>query len=348
MSCNREFLKVLVISDLHATSMKGEESKSNLFFKNGECKFAQDFLKFIGQFKSKVDVLICAGDVGNKGDEESFKLGWSFLHQIKSVLGLESLFCVPGNHDHHSRTPENLPTSFLENATPSFPLDDIRLNQSFWEKQWVSLTHDSFNSVLLNTSAFHGFGEVDNDYGRIRPATSQEISDLVSGNAQEKDFNVLICHHAPYKMEHAYPESDDNEEIQGAQNLLHLLDINDHNPWLVIHGHKHFGDVRYAISKKNVPITLFSASSLSSKTAYPGSPSVNQFHVLTINLEKTRESGRVVGLSHNYMYDISSPEKWRLINQAGFPAISGFGGNIELRKLAGDINQMLDDDDSGL
>jgi len=332
-------VSMLILSDLHAVTEESKQSDSYLTFIDKKSEFADELILYLKSIPEKIDVLICPGDIANKADEEAFELGWAFLKSIQSTLNIPLLLCVPGNHDHKSRDTEGLsPTHFLQYLKPYFPVDNKAQRDHFWAWNWLATdSNKHFNSILLNTSAYHGYKESNNDQGQVAPEACIDIGKHVK-NFKDKPFNILLCHHAPYKMEHASPNGNDNQEIQGAQNLIHILEKNNHNPWLVIHGHKHFGDLRYAISKKNVPTTLFSAGSLSAKSH---SDNPNQFHILNIHLEESELSGKVVGTSHNYEYKFGTG--WQPSNTPSLPAVSGFGSNTQIpalaRKLASSIER---------
>lgn len=118
-------LKVLVISDLHATTELSENTDSKLVFQNDVCEFGDGIIDFIKSKKDKIDILICAGDIANKADIKSFEKGWGFLNKLKSEVNIPHILCVPGNHDHASRsTTEFSPKHHLQFVTPPFPLND--------------------------------------------------------------------------------------------------------------------------------------------------------------------------------------------------------------------------------
>jgi len=331
---------LLILSDLHAVSGTKNHSDSFLAFENGQSEFANDFISYLKKLKFTFDVLVCPGDIANKADEEAFIDGWNFLQRVQSELHIPQLLCVPGNHDHKSRDAEGLsPTHFLQYLKPRFPIDDNQFIDHFWGWNWAPVGNEKFNSILINTSAYHGYSAFNDSHGRIAEEACNKIGEYIKG-IDEKDFNILLCHHAPYKMEHAFP-GDDNQEIKGAQNLIHILETNNHTPWLVIHGHKHFGDLRYAISKKNAPTTLFSAGSLSAKSK---NNNPNQFHILKIHSTESKLSGKVVGISYNYEYYFG--RGWQPSNSKKIPAISGFGSSVQIPQLAKELAEMVNNDSS--
>lgn len=329
-------LTILVVSDLHAVTDEERKSDSYLFYKDSKSSFEDDFLIYLRDLDKSIDVLVCPGDIANMADENAFELGWKFLHKIQKQLEIPVMLTVPGNHDHKSRKDEKLsPTHFLQYLTPQFPLDDYSQNTHFWAWNWIAEnSNEYFNTVLLNTSAYHGYKKDGHDRGRVSHEACERIGDEVR-EFSNKVFNLLVCHHAPYKMEHAYNQ-EDNQEIQGAQNLIHILESNINSPWLVIHGHKHFAEIRYAISKRNAPTTLFSSGSLAAKSK---TEKDNHFHIIEIDISETQNAGRIVGVVSNYQYKIGVG--WDLSTSNLVPGVTGFGGDVRIPQLAKEIDKKV-------
>jgi hypothetical protein len=93
--------------------------------------------------------------------------------------------------------------------------------------------------------------------------------------------------------------------------------------WLVIHGHKHHPKLAYASGGASSPI-VFSAGSLCA-SLYDKLQTVarNQFHIISIALDKIKALG-LVGIVESW--DWASGEGWAPAGTtSGLPAVCGFG-----------------------
>lgn len=336
-------LKILVISDLHAIADKKFSVDSRLEFENGKSEYAEVFLEYAKSLNCRFDYLVCSGDISNKADKESFLLGWQLIKRIKEDLNIESLLCVPGNHDHISRTLDinNFdPKHYMQYIDPAFPVEDFSKATHFWAWNWCHLECERINSILLNTSAYHGYGETEYKHGRIAYDTIKNIKKYISSSEfKEKNLNILVCHHHPYKMEHMENRMD-NECMDGGDSLCNMLIEANKGPWLIIHGHRHIPQIRYAPSPSSVRPLVFSAGSFSA-TIYPDivDKTKNQFYVINIDLDKTQSSGIAVGTFETYEW---TPFKgWRNSNSMFLPGKGGFGSNITPKELANRISDQI-------
>lgn len=348
---------MLIMSDLHVIVDENYAKDSNFLYKGDHSDFGSKLLDYLSKNidRNEIDLLVCPGDISNRADEVAFKKGWEFLKKVQEDLAIPRLLCVPGNHDHKSRKVKSRkgksrkgkssvgdqlsPKHGLQFMEPAFPVDDFCDRSHFWAWNWLHVDNNNYDVVMLNTSAYHGYKDGEDSRGRIAIETCNQIGEQVSKISNNKDFSILLCHHAPYKMEHVYA-GEDNQEIQGAQNLIHVLETSNDFPWLVIHGHKHFVEVRYALSKKNSPTTLFSAGSLSAKSYTPAY--VNQFHILKINLEECRRLGRVVGIFQTHT---KKPGRDWELDQGDISSPSGgFGGNVAIPEVANEILNAVNSD----
>lgn len=338
-------IKFLVISDLHTGICHDDNLQSKLNINGSINDYGTSIIEFISSLSLKIDSLICCGDIANKGCIHSFQAGWKYINQLKSELNIPNLLCVPGNHDHQSRS-DNIKNGFspkhsLQFCQPSFPFEDFEKNTHFWAWNWTYVEHNNFNSFLLNTSAYHGYGE-EYRHGRVAIDVSKQISDYISksGKIQPKSFNLLLCHHHPEKMEHI-DEDSDYEQMDGGQFLLKNLQELDVGPWFIIHGHKHFASISYASSSTNTPPTILSAGSLSA-VLYDEikNRTSNQFYIITINLDKTEESGRVVGTFNTY--EFNKVKGWQPSKSNNLPAAGGFGSLITPQMIINKLSTLLD------
>ena len=332
-------IRFLIASDLHASVNEGERDDSRLIFIDGQCELADSFIKYAQSLRKRFDFFICPGDISNKGNSDSFNAGWQFLNKAKAELNIPKLLCVPGNHDHQSRPGLGFSTNHLiKFCSPPFPHSDLNINTQFWAWNWCHLEENSFNAIMLNSSAYHG---KDDEYkhGRIPPESINQIKNHIdSENFSNKSFNLLLCHHHPTKMEHV--DNTDPEVMEGGQSLLKNLEDSDVGPWFVIHGHKHFASLQYAATGSSLPPTILSAGSLGANL-YPEikDRTSNQFYVVEVNIEKTIEAERLVGTFEAHSWDLYNG--WGLSKGKNLPAKGGFGSNTTPRSIIKEIKELL-------
>jgi len=346
-----DHLRILVLSDLHATTEYSERSDSRLNFDEGVSEYGEGIINFIKNNEEEIDVLVCAGDIANKASLSNFEKGWEFLNKLKLKVNIPTILCVPGNHDHASRSDSEFsPKHHLQFMHPPFPLDNHVKNTHFWAWNWLDVELETFNAVLINTSAYHGYGD---EYTRGRIAT--EVADQIyerisSSDFKLKHFNLLLCHHHPVKMEHV-DISPDVEVIDGAEYLLTKLQEVDKGPWLIIHGHKHFAEITIGSSSNGSPPTILSAGSVSAKIySSIQDRTSNQMYILDIDLRKTSDLDKLVGNFITYEYKMEFG--WRLSEARNLPAKGGFGSEYtpvkvfrEIKNLINKTGTFLNEDD---
>ena len=335
-------VRILVISDLHAISCTSEQTDSHLFFENQESDWGNSLIAYVKELDLIIDVLICAGDIANKANKLSFENGWKFVNKLKKELSIENLLCVPGNHDHQSRDGDDFsPKHQLQFCTPIFPLSCLNKNTHFWAWNWVHVEADKYNSLLINSSAYHGYMD-EFKHGRVAVEVSDQISEFLKAtDLKEKPFNIMVCHHHPEKME--YVDGDyDGEAMEGGGYLLKKIEEADIGPWLVVHGHKHFASITYAKSGSSSPSTILSAGSVSAKL-YPNikDRTSNQFYIIDIDLSETENVGRLIGRFNTYEWTIQMG--WGPSRSKNLPAQGGFGSSITNKEIIRKVKSLLTD-----
>ncbi|NVJ62465.1 MAG: metallophosphoesterase [Gammaproteobacteria bacterium] len=344
-------MKILVLSDLHAVlvdEVDTHEHSRLIVDDDGSGEFGDGLIGYIQSIDSKLDYIICCGDIANRGQSRSFVAGWKFLNRLSFSFPGSKLICVPGNHDHQSRpdTTED-PTGFspkhqLQFCEPSFPFDCFQKNTHFWAWNWAIDSLADCNVLSLNTSAYHGYSD-EYKHGRVSSETINQICDFIESDEYvPKPINILVCHHHPQRMEHAY-EDYDGEQMSGGQSLVNALQEIDVGPWLVIHGHKHFACVSSTFSQAQTPPIVFSAGSTSAKL-YEGikDKTSNQIYLLDIDISKTDQKERVVGKFKTYEYTMANG--WLPSKSENLPANSGFGSSKTAIDLISDIKSKLVDE----
>lgn len=341
---SKRILSLLVFSDLHTVIEDRFSDDSYLIYKDNKSEFADAFLAHLMRLKIDFDAIICAGDLANKSEDGSFKTAWEELNLIKKKLGIQDLFCVPGNHDHDSREKSGVfdPKHRIQFIQPPFPCDDLPTATHFWAWHWCHIEREKCNVILINTSAFHGYGK-EYQHGRISTQASDQISDYVkSSKFPEKSINLIVCHHHPIKMEHVDVDYD-IEAMDGGQYLLNKLEETNKGSWMVFHGHKHFPEIRLAPATSSEGITILSAGSLSARLHEKiNERTSNQFYIVKIDMDKTENMGRAVGKFETYEWTVL--DGWHRSKSEKLPAKGGFGSIYTPTYVAKQISKKLDED----
>ncbi|WP_305817661.1 hypothetical protein [Photobacterium leiognathi] len=133
----------------------------------------------------------------------------------------------------------------------------------------------------------------------------------------------------------------DKEVMDGGTNLLKKLEEADVGPWLVIHGHKHFASLSYGMTHGSCPPVLFSAGSLGA-LLYPQikERTANQFYILTIDINQTESTGRLVGQFESYSWN--NMRGWHPSQSDFLPYKGGFGSQVTPHTLVIEILKLLE------
>jgi hypothetical protein len=321
-------LNILVISDLHTGICQEDNKDSKLYVDDDINIYGKSFIEYLKKLNKNIDLLVCSGDIGNKGNIESFHAGWKFINHLIDELKIPAYLCVPGNHDHQSLPPKNSSSGFspkheLQFCTPRFPFDCFEKNTHFWAWNWAASHTEQYNAISLNSSAYHGYGD-EFKHGRVAVEVSKQINSyLSSSKVTKKPLNILVCHHHPEKMEDV-DEDYDYEAMDGAQYLLSSIQSADVGPWLIIHGHKHYATLSYASSRTGTPPTILSAGSFSAVLYKEiASRTSNQFYYLSVDLDETIKNGKVVGTFETH--EANPLNSWQPSTSSNLPAKGGFG-----------------------
>jgi predicted MPP superfamily phosphohydrolase len=344
---NANSLSIAVLSDLHAfdKTQYSEKNKypSFLDMSIGEGRTNEQPISalkdLIESNKLKTDILLCAGDMGDKSNPSYIQYAWTKLQELKDILGASIIAATPGNHDHDSRSNycKYDPRGALQTLSPKFPYEnDIEFNK-FWATNYLIISNNLFRLVIFNSSAFHGVAN-EREHGRISPYTLDNLGNDL-GNTKEPPINILVCHHHPQKHEDL--NLSDYEVMEGGQSLLKLLGSGKFGNWLVIHGHKHFPKLSYAQGFTGGPI-VFSAGSLCAFLE----PEIqakarNQFYIIKFNLVDFNKYGFVGRFE---AWDWSIGIGWMpASDNSGLPTSGGFGYRTQLDLLASKIAKFVND-----
>ncbi|HEV7428895.1 MAG TPA: metallophosphoesterase [Thermoanaerobaculia bacterium] len=322
-------LRIAIVTDLHAyDTASGPAAPSHLSIHLKENDKTQHpvtaLLDLIQREPIRADLLISAGDMADKAQEQGIRYAWTAIHRIKAALHATEVGAVPGNHDLDSRHLQSEsdpdPKGMLQDLSPPFPTDDEALNDRFWSQNFVLLERDNFRLLMLNSSAFHGGVSSEIDHGRISSRTLARIDKCLS-QSPNRLVNILLVHHHP--IQHEEMGLGATDVMRQGQLLMALLSRGDFGEWLVIHGHKHHPKLSYGLGGSATP-TVFSAGSLcASLYLQLQTQARNQFYVMTINSDDIQRYGLVGRIE---AWDWASGLGWQKAGPAsGLPAKCGFG-----------------------
>ncbi len=335
-------IKILLVSDLHAV-MKGSDFESDSFLvfdSGGGSDFFNGFKEFLKDEDLVPDVVVCAGDISNKGSYAAFKNIWGGLLSLKEDMGCEALLCVPGNHDLQSRLDEEFdPKYFLQFHSPLFPSPKFEKNTHFGAWHWFHEDHNDFNAIMINTSAYHGYTD-EYQRGRIAPNITDQIEKFIkSDEFNEKVVNFIVCHHHPRKMEHVEFGSD-YEAIDGGEKFLDMISSVGKGAWIIFHGHKHWPQLQN-VGPSSGPI-MISSGSLSANIHDEIKKEVtNTFCYINIDIERTEETGVPSGSYLAYEHYLG--RGWIKSRNKRMPHCGGFGSLSAPRLLAGKIKKHVEE-----
>lgn len=343
-------LKIAVVSDLHVFNGSSEDSKSPSMIGTADAQDAPErhplrgLADMIERDNLSADLLICPGDLSDKADPTALIFAWNKLNQLKDQLGAKHLLATAGNHDIDSRNQhdDHDPKGNLQALDPMFPGVDEALCDRFWSRNFVIVELEDVRILLLNSSAFHGYGsdaKPEFRHGRISSRTISVLRTALAGG--EKRINILVCHHHP--ITHNPVNEEDYSEMGGGDRLIDLLDSGEYGSWLLIHGHKHYPRLAYASGGASSPI-IFSAGSLSAFLYQKiASRARNQFYIINIPIDDLDAldldlAGTVTA------WDWINMSGWQPAGAgSGLPHQVGFGWRESVRTIATTVAKHLED-----
>lgn len=325
-------MKLCIITDLHCKYQRDSEPSETLLFSNMPRKpFNQHpvaaMIKAIEEDSSiHSDYLLCLGDLGDKADEQGISTAWTFAEEIKQKLNAGCKIGLPGNHDINSRKINNKePFSYIQNFHESFPTNDESLNNKFWHQGYAILINNESLFLMINTVKDH-LDEKKAYTSQIELSTLEDIkTELESINFDHISFRICLLHHHPIKHSNIINVRD-GDSIDHGDDLIKLLNRFAFN--IVIHGHKHQPRI---VELNGLPI--FATGSFSSFANLQATGYNTMFHI--VELVKSKSIGKITSWEYNKV------EGWTKCLNKNFPPIIGFGSNIDLDKVAYQINEIL-------
>ena len=322
-------------SDLHAYSDRAT-SPSHLDIGAPESVTLQHpiaaLLKLIDEKSLSADYLLCPGDLGDKADPKGIAYAWKSLDRVAQTLKCKLFTATAGNHDLDSRlaTTNHDPEHILKGLIPSYPLQDETLDDRYWSRAYVIVDRSPVRLVLLNSSAYHGIGNIEQNHGRISELTLSRLrSDLAK--LPEMPINILLCHHHPHQ--HSELNLGEQDVMKEGQQLLDLLGGGGFGRWLVIHGHKHHPKIAYAAGSSISPVVFAAGSLCAILTGALQTSARNQFYIIEVDPDDCAKYG-LVGTVRAWDWYPGNGWIEASPQSSGLPASFGFGSRSDPQLLA--------------
>ncbi|MFC4525089.1 metallophosphoesterase [Dyella halodurans] len=341
-------LSIAIMSDLHFIAADNEQKTSYVDLSRVRAEKQDpiaDLYRFAEENALCADILMCPGDITVAACASGLTAAWAALQHTASVLGADHIFAATGNHDISSRTGETEPEIWerLKLLTPSYPspglneMDRLR----YWAEHFFVVRVGSVRILVLNTCNTHARGQKEYAHGRVTDYTIQRILEMTPSDP-DVSLNVLLCHHHPFRYPDLDQSAPDYSEMAQGIKLIEELSRSE-QPWLIIHGHKHFPRLTYAGGTSSSP-TVFSAGSFSAiLSPVYFQTAVNQFYILDLDIDDLSRLGGVgtvrswewiksIGWSPS---DFASNHPGKIVNGCGF------GHRENIHALAGRIASLV-------
>lgn len=319
-------LSIAVLSDLHATGHPNNDHGLSYLRANplpGDPNLFADLTALVKRNGLHADLLVCPGDICDKGDQIGFTYAWEQLQLLRSTLGAGELIATCGNHDLDSRYAASSaeedpdPKGALLQATPAFPFGDSPDTDHFWARNYViRQPAPGVTVVVLNTSAYHGGAGGELEHGRV---SSRTIAAILTSLKKLKDseINILVCHHHLQPLR-AWAQDPDGQFVKKGVDLLSALSELSGSAWLVLHGHRHIPQILSSSSPAFMSVGAASFARIGDKFS-------NQFHLIEVESDPSSASMPLGGEITTWNW--SRPKKWAQYHDPtkGLPPHCGFG-----------------------
>jgi predicted phosphodiesterase len=330
-------VSLFVLSDLHCVGDDGAahegDSLIRLPARTGRARTPfQGLLHLIEREKLTADYLLCCGDLTNRAGVDGFRLGWEKLEEVAKALGARSLIFTPGNHDldvlntHGTGDIEVC----LDAATRSSGLrpskattHDIRTDGfEIYEHGAVRLINIDSNG-RAPTEHKGKIGKVDIDTVDSLEAALGELDHL--------PVNIVICHHHPFR--HGDIDVADYSAMEGAPELLTMIERRPEATWVIVHGHKHYP----RIASVSPRLTVFSAGSVAGTFRGPLQCAArNQCYSIRV-LRDPRLGAAYPPVGEFRAWDWAAIRWIDALDGFNIPRFGGFGANVALPDLTSRI-----------
>jgi 3',5'-cyclic AMP phosphodiesterase CpdA len=350
-----QHLSIAVLSDPHFCARRPDgygSEPSHIVIDSiygGRDPLWSDLKALVDKQNLHCDLLLCPGDITNHANTAALECAWGELIGLGEKLKVQVVAAATGNHDVMSRPKgdmknpvremDDLPDPFesLRLLKPPYPIQvsakkndfafhrDTRIH--YFGADFVMYETDIYRLIVFNSCSRHTSEPSSYERGFIAHSTLEELKTQLTASSARL-INILLCHHPPIPHDGSLGLYD---LMKNGESLLKLLA--DHGDWLVIHGHKHHGRLRYS-GGPNEPV-IFAAASVGA--VLPPQDEIgmrNQFYVLDVTLE---EMGVPVGTLKvwNWYPDSGWIENYDL--GEGLPTGCGFGEHRSREELAKEI-----------
>lgn len=364
-------MKILVVSDIHACAKSQPDASQRSYVHAGQGVSSSPTEEFVSLISSnlefKPDIVVCCGDMGDQADPTGIPHSWKFLNDLVSISSKSLLLATAGNHDLDSRLNyhDYDAKGTLQDLSPPFPIvsgdesflsiDEIENHGlRFWAENFYVVIMDDVRFVVLNSSAFHGYGKSlseekspEHEHGRISDLTIKRITKFLTEQnqqlAKKSDskivINILVCHH--HLEKDGSVDDPDYSAMRGAHALIETLSDTNIGRWFVIHGHRHRPRL-YQTNDSTGPFVLSAASFGATKIADPQNPSLNQAHLIDLDMKEMKNK-RILPAGSIRTFSRAPGMGWShsYLGTGGLPPSTSFGYRGSVDDLAADINDNI-------
>lgn len=328
-------LRIAVISDLHAhlkdrpSIEQGNTTDKDVSYLPanpgpGDHNPFGDLERLISGESVDADLLICPGDICDKGDITGFSYAWEQLHILRGRLGASQLIATCGNHDLDSRyssapsDDDPDPKGNLLQVKPPFPFGDKPETDQYWARNFAIIrVNPEVRVISLNTSAYHGGKKGELEYGRVSSRTIKALVMAIEADTPAS-LNVLLCHHHLQPLQSWNNTIDDLQHVRKGMDLISALTKATGSAWLIIHGHRHIPNISHSTSP---PVAIIGAGSFSRM----GDTFTNQFHIVEVEVDPLSTTMPLCGEIRSWNWSRSNGWGVYLDPTKGLPPQCGFG-----------------------
>jgi hypothetical protein len=329
----------VVLSDIHATQDKSLESvvardTAGDAEKNA-LSGAQELLKSeIGE----ADLLLCPGDLVDRGATDLMDWVWKELHATADALGA-TLVATAGNHDMlREPEPHETPSDALRDLSPKFPNDAAHCTDAYWGQDLAIVESGHWRVVSLNSCGQHGgFNESENERGRLRKFCLKELKERLDSKGVGPAINICMTHHHPQEWSH--DKDTKSSHMEQGDRLIDMLD-NRPERWMLLHGHKHQPMLDYFGNGSSGSVRL-SAGSVGANLIEEIGPDVsNQMHIVDFDIDAINRGLLLAGKVRSYDWALDEGG-WQLAaTHGGLPRWSQFGYRRDGQELASKLCEL--------
>jgi hypothetical protein len=188
--------------------------------------------------------------------------------------------------------------------------------------------------VVLNTSAYHGSGDSEQQHGRVSQRTITAIRKELDV-LEPAELNILLCHHHVRPLQGVWGTTPDSEFMAKGIELLSVLTKCTASPWLTFHGHRHIPNLEVIVDPSSV---IVGASTFSAQAQ----GRFNQFHVVDVEVDSSA-AAPLKGTIETWTWNLTGGWQRRPIHSddEGFPPLCGFGSIFQPRAMLSQIETVL-------